>query len=154
MSPAAGRRRSRRQERGVALVELALVLPIFALFLVVITDLGLVLREYAILQNAAREGARYSINQRNQIGAYPDATAAAIQQKVLDYLQQEGITDVSAAAVTVSQTCRIDVPSLGLSPDATCITVTYSRPLLIAAGGLLPFPAVTLTASAVFRDLW
>lgn len=154
MKPAAERRRraAREGERGAVLVELALVLPLFAAFLVTVVDLGLVLREYQVVQNAAREGARYSIHPPNWIDPRnPSATDAPIKARVVEYLQQERIT-IDPAQVTVSQTDPIVVGALTLR--ASQITVVYQRNLLLPAGGLLPFPSVRLTANAVFRNLY
>ncbi len=158
--PAAAGRASRRREQGAVLVELALVLPLFAAFLLVIADLGLVLREYQVVQNAAREGARYSIIQTSWIDPRnPGATEAAIKQRVLDYLAQEGIRDVAVEAITVSQTYPIEVN--GMTLYGSSITVSYQRPLLFSGAGFesfrfgfLPFPTVTLTGRAVFRNLY
>lgn len=141
-------------ERGVVLVELALVLPIFAALLLVIVDLGLLLREYQIVQNAAREAARYSILQQNWIDwRNPSANDTAIRQRVVDYLQQERITDVTIASVTLTQVDPI-VTSDGLTLHGSLVTVSYTRSLLVAGAGLLPFPQVTLTATAAFRNLY
>lgn len=142
----------RHSQRGAVIVELALMLPLYAALLVVIIDLGLVLREYQILQNAAREGARYSVHPPNWIDPRnPGATAGAIQARVVEYLQQEGIT-VPAANVSVTQAAPIVVG--GLTLRASRIDVTYQRNLLVPAAGLLPTPNVTLTATAVFRNLY
>lgn len=51
----------RRKSRGQALVELALVLPIFLVAVLAIFDLGRVIWARNSLENAAREGARYAI---------------------------------------------------------------------------------------------
>ena len=50
-----------RRGRGQALVEFALVIPIFLLLLVAIFDLGRAVFAYNTLTNAAREGARMAI---------------------------------------------------------------------------------------------
>src|SRR6188768_107415 len=55
------RRRDAASRRGQALVEFALVLPIFILLLVAIFDLGRAVFAYNTLTNAAREGARIAI---------------------------------------------------------------------------------------------
>ena len=57
------RRRHARPERrrGQALVEFALVLPIFLLILVALFDLGRAVFAYNTLTNAAREGVRLAI---------------------------------------------------------------------------------------------
>jgi len=59
------RRRARgRGRRGQAMVEFALVIPIFLLLLVAIFDLGRAVFAYNTLTNAAREGARLAaVNQ-------------------------------------------------------------------------------------------
>ena len=59
------RRRTRtassRRTRGQALVEFALVIPLFLLMLVALFDLGRAVFAYNTLTNAAREGARLAI---------------------------------------------------------------------------------------------
>ena len=55
------RPRRRRRSRGQALVEFALVAPIFFLMLFAIIDFGRFIYYVQILNNAAREGARYAI---------------------------------------------------------------------------------------------
>ena len=54
-------RRRRRGTRGQALVEFALVIPIFLLIIVGLFDLGRAVFAYNTLTNAAREGARMAI---------------------------------------------------------------------------------------------
>ncbi len=51
-------RRARRRTRGQALVEFALVFPVFILVLAGMVDFGLGLYSYMTIINAAREGAR------------------------------------------------------------------------------------------------
>lgn len=52
---------SGRRSRGQALVEFALVIPLFLLMLVALFDLGRAVFAYNTLTNAAREGARLAI---------------------------------------------------------------------------------------------
>ena len=52
---------SRRRDRGQALVEFALVIPVFLLVMVALFDLGRAVFAYNTLTNAAREGARMAI---------------------------------------------------------------------------------------------
>jgi len=54
-------RRARRRTRGQALVEFSMVAPIFLLILFGIIDFGRYVYYVQILNNAAREGARYAI---------------------------------------------------------------------------------------------
>jgi Flp pilus assembly protein TadG len=55
------RRRGRVERRGQALAEFALVAPIFFLMLFALIDFGRYVYYVQILNNAAREGARYAI---------------------------------------------------------------------------------------------
>ena len=59
------RRSDRRRSHGQALVEFALVIPIFLILLMAVFDLGRAVFAYNSVTNAAREGARLAIvNQR------------------------------------------------------------------------------------------
>jgi Flp pilus assembly protein TadG len=53
--------RAKRSGRGQALVEFALVIPIFLLLMVALFDMGRAVFAYNTLTNAAREGARIAI---------------------------------------------------------------------------------------------
>ena len=60
-------RRSRiASERGAEIIELVLVTPIFALIIAAMFDFGFLFRNWEVVTNAAREGAR--------IGVLPDYT--------------------------------------------------------------------------------
>ncbi len=50
--------RARSTERGAALVELALVLPLLLVVIAGIVDFGLAFQRFEVVANAAREGAR------------------------------------------------------------------------------------------------
>ena len=55
------KKRLRRNEKGQALVEFALVMPILLLLLCGIIDFGWIYYNQITLNNAAREGARYAV---------------------------------------------------------------------------------------------
>src|SRR4026209_1511838 len=112
-------------ERGAILVELAFAMPIIALIFLIAIDVGLVVREYQVIQNAAREGARYSALPSNQVGNNnPSATIANIQNFVVQYAAQEKIT-VAAGNVTVNQSYTIPL-SGGVNATGSEITVQYT----------------------------
>jgi hypothetical protein len=69
-------------QRGAAVVEFALILPILLLLLVGTIDASLALYDKAVITNASREGARAGIVARS-----PSLTDAQIQQVVQNYLQ-------------------------------------------------------------------
>ena len=150
-------RRSQHQQRGTALIEMALVLPLLTLLLIGIINMGLVIREHQVLQNAAREGARYSTLQANRIDEAGDATAQAllltkIKTRVQRYLAQERIT-IALSDVTINQnyTYAVDGSS---NVTGSHVTVSYSRSMLVASSGLWPFGPVTLKGEAMFRNLY
>ena len=139
-----------RNERGAAMVEMAIVLPLLAVMFVGIVDFGLILREHQILQNAAREGARFSAMSANSISASSDpaGTLAAIQNRVVAYLDQENTT-ISASSVTVNQNYAIVVA--GVTVMGSEVTISYSRSPFLGGSLFAPF---TLTARSVFRNFY
>ena len=89
-------RRRRSQARGQALVEFALVAPIFFLMLFALIDFGRYVYYVQILNNGAREGARYAIvhGAKGIPSSGPaapgtvssDPSGAYVQQTVRNYL--------------------------------------------------------------------
>jgi Flp pilus assembly protein TadG len=141
-----------RKQRGTALVEFAVMLPLLTLLLVGVVDMGLIIHEHQLLQNAAREGAHFSALPANYVDPVnPTATTAAIKQRVIDYLAQENIT-VNASDITINQ--GYPIAAGGLTATASQVTVTYTRPLLIGGGSILGFTSVVLTGQSTFRNLY
>ena len=153
-------------------MEVALLLPLLSILLLGTIDLGLVIREHQLLQNAAREGARFSALPKNKIDPVtnPPATPEAIRDRVINYLAQENIT-ISAVActqpnppskvwtcgdITISQEHQISTTVGGttFTDFGSAVTVTYTRAFLIPGGPYLPFNNVTLTGTAVFPNLY
>ena len=71
-----------QRQRGAAVVEFALILPILLLLLVGTIDASLALYDKAVITNASREGARAGIVARS-----PPLTDAQIKSMVERYLQ-------------------------------------------------------------------
>lgn len=86
----------RRDTRGQALVEFALVLPLVILLLMAIFEFGSIFHSYLVITNASRDGARIGI-----VGEYTDEED--LKQKVKDMcaaLDQSEITvDVNSDSV-------------------------------------------------------
>jgi Flp pilus assembly protein TadG len=152
-------------------VELALMLPVLAIFILGATDMGLIVREHQVLQNAAREGARFSCLPANNIdSSNPAAAANAIRDKVISYLAQERITVASTActadatepkqwncgAITIRQQYPITtvVGGVTYTDYGSLVTVTYSRSFLFSGGSLFQFNSVSLNGRSVFRNLY
>jgi Flp pilus assembly protein TadG len=143
--------RNRKREKGVAAVELALMLPFLVVFFLIIIDLGMILREHQVLSNAAREGARFSSLPKNWISTNnPTATVAAIQNRVIEYCAQENLA-VNSGQITITQTEQIPVGSQFL--EGSRVTVTADRPLMFL-GGLIGGSTVQLTGTSVFANLY
>jgi Flp pilus assembly protein TadG len=75
----------RRNERGAALIETAITIPIILLISVAIFEFGRAYQTWQVLTNAAREGARVAI--------LTDKTGADIQAAVTTYMRTGGLPD-------------------------------------------------------------
>ena len=82
---------SRRGARGGAIVEFALILPVFLLIVMMVIDLGRAFSTYEAIANAAREGARAGV-----ISTVPIAT---VQAKPKGYVLAVGPTPVVTVVV-------------------------------------------------------
>jgi Flp pilus assembly protein TadG len=116
-------------DEGQAAVELALVLPLVAMLLLVLVQVGLVVRDQILVLHAAREAAREAA-----VDAGPDVPAhAAAASSTLD-----------ASRLTVDSTGR------GGPGSRVRIHVTYQAPTDVPlVGGAIP--DITLEASATMR---
>ena len=166
------KRISRAQQQGSVVVELALMLPVLAIMILGSIDMGLIVREHQMLQNAAREGARFSAQPGSKIDATnPSATPESIRDRVINYLAQENITVTSTActadateakrwncgAITIQQRSPIVtvVEGTTFTDYGSSISVTYSRSFLFQGSStVLKFNSVSLNANSVFRNLY
>ncbi len=139
--------------KGAILVEMAFALPLMTIIFLSIIDLGLIVREYQLVQNAAREGARISSLPQYYLPSAkdPTATLAAIQNQVVQYCAQEKIV-ISAGDVTVNQNYPITIGA-GTACGSE-ITVTYTRPLLLLGRPFFMFGPMVLHGRAIFHNLY
>ena len=79
-------------DRGQAVIELALTLPLLLLVVFGIIDFGFMFQRYEAVTNAAREGAR--------LGVLADYTATEAQNRALDYLVASGLNGPNRACGT------------------------------------------------------
>lgn len=109
------RRPSRRTHRGQAIVEFALVLPLFVLIIFGLVDLGRAVYVNNSLAEAAREGARYGSVQAR---AYDATRRAAVADWIEDQMEA-----VPNPVVTVE--CTPSSPALGCTVnDILVVTVS------------------------------
>lgn len=100
------RLRQNRSRRGTTVVETALVLPVFLLFLLGLIELGHAQMVKNVLRSACRQAAR--------IGSTEGNTTAEVEQRVLDALGSA--CDVSAVQVFVRDASTFDAGG-GTSTD-------------------------------------
>lgn len=81
--------RSKRGERGQAIVELALTLPLLLLVVLGVFDFGLMFQRFEVVTNAAREGARVAV--------LPDYSTAQATIHAQNYLTAGGVTGTVVA---------------------------------------------------------
>ena len=162
----------RPRTAGQAMVEFALVAPIFFLLLFSIIDFGRAVYYIQALNNAAREGARYAIvhggNSLSPSGPMPptvpvtynayDQNGNFVIQTVKGYAV--GVIDANPADFIVavkwcSQGTVPDCPDDAVAPagngtnergDTVVVDVAYTfRPFI---AGLVPLPTFTLTGGS------
>jgi hypothetical protein len=148
---------SRRRGRGQALVEFAIVAPIFFLLLFSIIEFGRYVYTVQVLNNAAREGARYAIVHGAQSlsptgplpggATSPDPTGDAVRAKVRAFA-----VGVPATNITFPNTGCVNGETSGpcWQPDngrgsTIEVTVQASFTTLIP---LVPLPTITVEGAS------
>jgi Flp pilus assembly protein TadG len=142
-------RNRRSRERGAAVVEFALVLPLLLLVLFGIIEFSILLYDKAVITNASREAAREWVVYRDGT-LTPKLTQSELQKIVDDYSKDRLISFNSGASPTAS-TNPAD-PTSSNSGDQLSLTVEYSYDFLFLPAfmeGLLP--TVALDATTVMR---
>ncbi|MGH9509532.1 MAG: TadE/TadG family type IV pilus assembly protein [Terriglobales bacterium] len=128
-----GRAKQEQQERGTQVAELAMVLPLLLFLGLAVTEGAQFVRAHQMLNNAAREGAKFSSLQEN----YQDIPE--IQGVVDTYLKNATANNMCVSAtgcnvtsplavVTVDQCVTVFMPS-GINKVASQVDVTYAYQL-------------------------
>ena len=97
-----------RNERGQALLETAIALPLVLLISVGIFEFGRAYQTWQVLTNASREAARIAI--------LPGTTDADIRARVQQYLNAGQLDAAASATVTIDRTKTVTV-GLGTAPS-------------------------------------
>ncbi len=123
------KRSGRSNERGAALVEMALVLGLLLLLVMGIVDLGRAYNNYIIIINASREGARYASRYPNDGSGIISATRSEATNS--------GIvpTDI-----------RVTITGLN-APTGLPIKIETAYEYQTILGGLIGVNTITLRAS-------
>ena len=136
-----------RNQRGAALVEAAITLPIILLISVGIFEFGRAYQTSQVLTNAAREGARLAILE--------GPTDADVRARVQQYLAGGGLAALADSNILVSR-------NVALIGSATASTVQINYPFqfmvlnpvvrLVTPGDSQTGAPITLTASTLMRN--
>ncbi len=127
--------------RGAAVVEFAVVAPLFILLVFGMIEYGRMIMVQQVLTNASREAARKAV--------LDGADATTIKSDTVNYLTGGGVTGVTASQITINPT------NPATAAAGAPVTVTISIPF--SSQSWLPstmFPtakAQTLSATAVMR---
>jgi Flp pilus assembly protein TadG len=148
---------SRRRRRGQGLVEFALIVPVFLLFLLIAVDFGRILFTYIQLINSARETAAYAAFNPNTLPAQL-TTIASREANVQAQRGQSTISATSSCTTSAGVTLACSAAQGGAGAGNR-ITVnvsekfTFFAPMINAfwAGGL-PVSASATAAVTVFAS--
>lgn len=144
--PSRGRRRHRTT--GQAMVEFALVAPMFFLLIFSIIEFGRYVYYVQILNNAAREGARYAIVHGSQ--SFQPAGPAGDDPAVATVVRSDAAGVIGNGAILTIHSDWHD-PTRPLDPPSNVrghvvkVSVTYSFTSLIP---LVPLPPITITGES------
>ena len=136
-----------RNQRGAALLETAITLPLVLLVSVSIFEFGRAYQTWQVLTNAAREGAR--------IGVIAGTTDAQVTSAVRNYMSTGGLPQANAAPVAVNRNVAFSASS-----TATSVTINYPfnfvvlNPVmrLVQRGSTTGQGTTTMTAVATMRN--
>ena len=139
-----------KNERGQALLETAIMLPILLLVSVSIFEFGRAFQTWQVLTNAAREGARVAV--------LPDSTAADVEARVRSYMSSGQLSASASASVVINQ--NVDMSIGASTAKSSVVTVSYPfsfmvlNPVanLVVRGSTLGGAPLTLAASAQMRN--
>lgn len=135
--------RAPNDQRGAALVEAALTMLLFVVFLFAVFEGGRFLNIQQTLTNAAREGARLSVAPLS--GTSTLATTGQVTARVQSFLQASGLNGATATiAVVQNHTLAGDPTQYSL--------VTVTVPYAVMTIPLFTDLQVTLTGEAMMRN--
>ena len=143
------RRASTTSERGAALLEVALTLPLLLLVAVGIFEFGRAYQTWQILTNAAREGARVAV--------LPGIDDNAVEERVQEYLAMGLIPDADQADVTIDRDTEVDIGDDTASASRVQVDLPFTFMVLqpiaqLVVKGSTAGQAITMTTSATMRN--
>jgi Flp pilus assembly protein TadG len=114
-------RRFRRCESGAELIEFMLVFPLLMLMLAGIMDFGMLLRNYEVVTNAAREGARVAV-----LDGYETED---IEARIDEYLAAAGMSGAHDVEVDT-----VPITTGAGTFTARSVTLNYTYQFVVLSG--------------------
>lgn len=143
------RRARTTSERGQAMLEVALTLPLLLLVAIGIFEFGRAYQTWQILTNAAREGARVAV--------LPGIDDDAVEERVQEYLAAGLIPDPGDADVTIDRDTTVDIGAGTASASRVDVAYPFTfivlQPVarLVVSGSMMGAPLM-MTTSATMRN--
>ncbi len=138
-----------KSERGAALLEAAITIPMLLLICVGIFEFGRAFQTWQILTNAAREDARLAV--------LPDPTPGGPEARVREYMAAGQLPGASTASVDVNRSSSMTVNGTAVSASEVTIDYPFSfivlQPVarLVTPGTSVGGP-LTMRAQALMRN--
>ena len=138
-----------KSERGAALLEAAITIPMLLLVSVGIFEFGRAYQTWQILTNAAREGAR--------IAVLADSSNGDITARVSQYMTDGQLSAANSATIGVNRSAVLDVNGRSVSASEVDIDYPFSFIVLQPVARLVAPTtslggAVVMHAEAVMRN--
>jgi Flp pilus assembly protein TadG len=139
-----------RGERGAALIETAMTLPLLLLVSAGIFEFGRAYQTWQVLTNAAREGARMAVLSQTATGDVTD--------RVRSYLEAGQLSRADDATIVVNRNTTLSIGATTATGSQVTVQYPFSfmvlQPVagLVVHGSTLGGEEITLSASAEMRN--
>ena len=141
--------RRAQSERGVALVETALTLPLVLLITIGAVEFGRAYQTWQVLTNAAREGAR--------IAVLPGVEDGDVEERVKAYLTSGQLDVPAETAITIKRDNPLPIGASTATASSVVVDYPFEfivlQPVaqLVVHGSTVGAP-LTMSASALMRN--
>jgi Flp pilus assembly protein TadG len=136
--------RKNTSERGTAIVEAAVILPVFFLLLFGVFEACRFMNTQQVLTDASREGARLAVAPLTGTNTLPDT--AAVTTRVNDFLGSAGIT---GATVTVNNNVQVVTGPITTTYTQVEVDEPYQ---VLTVPGFFSMLQVTLRGRSLMRN--
>ena len=140
-----------RNQRGAALIETAITIPMVLLISVAIFEFGRAYQTWQVLTNAAREGARLAVITEN--------SDAQVSEVISKYMTKGGLPTAEGTKINIQRNQPIEATTR-TDDSASLITISYPfnfivlNPVarLVVSGSTTGSSGLTMTSVALMRN--